>query len=95
MATNAALVLATGSWMATGASYLTTTTLQYAGISESKARIGGNAAAFLVNMGISITPTKAAAVAVNYLAGRAGLWAEKGLMGKIFSKTQATGPSTT
>jgi hypothetical protein len=62
--------------------------LQYTGISESKARVRGNDAAFLVNMGISITPTKVAAVAVNYLAGRAGLWAEKGLMRRVFGKKE-------
>jgi len=88
IATNAALVFATGSWAATGAAYLTTKTLQYAGVSESKARIGGNTAAFLVNTGLSLTTTKAAAVAVNYLAGRAGLWAEKGLMRRMFQKKQ-------
>jgi hypothetical protein len=95
LATNAALVFGTGSWMATGASYLTTTTLQYAGVTESKARIGGNAAAFLVNMGISVTPTKVAATAVNYAAGRLGLWAEKGLMRRMFPRRQNANSSTT
>lgn len=84
MASNAALVFATGSWMSTGASYLTTTGLQCLGVTESKARIGGNAAALLVNTGLSLTPTRLAAIALNYAAGRFGLWAEKGIIKKYF-----------
>ena len=84
-ASNAAFVLASGSWMSAGVSYLTSSGLQYIGVSESKARVGGNAAAFLVNAGRNLSPTIAAATAVNYAAGRAGLWAEKKIMTKLYS----------
>ena len=85
MATNAALVFATGSWIPAGTSWLTSAGLQYLGCSESKARVCGNTAAFLVNAGRNLTPTVMAATAVNYAAGRVGLWAEKKMMKKAFS----------
>jgi len=95
MATNAALVFATGSWLPVGVSWLTSAGLKYMGCSESKARVGGNAVGFLVNTGRALTPTGIAAVAVNYTAGRLGLWAEKSMMKRFFSgsKTKELSPS--
>jgi len=89
MATNATFVFATGSWLSVGASWLTSAGLKYMGCSESKARISGNAVGFLVNTGRALTPTGIAALAVNYAAGRLGLWAEKNIMKRFFSSTQA------
>ena len=88
MAANAGLVFATGSWLPVGASWLTSTGLKYLGCSESKARVGGNAVGFLMNTGKALTPTGIAAVAVNYAAGRLGLWAEKSMIKRFFLKTQ-------
>jgi len=83
-ATNVALVAATGSWMGVGASWATTTGLQYLGVSQPKARIAGNTASFLVNTGLSITPTRMALSAVNYGAAALGLLAEKTAMRWMF-----------
>ena len=77
MLSNAVIILASGSYLATGASWLTNAMLQYAGCSPEKAMVAGNAAAFLVNTGRNITPPAIAATVVHYAAGRLGLWTEK------------------
>jgi Ran GTPase-activating protein (RanGAP) involved in mRNA processing and transport len=84
--TNAALVFATGSWLPVGASMATSAVLQRAGVSEPTSRLAGNAAAFFVNAGRSLTPTGFAAMAVNYAAGKAGLFLEKYTMKRVFGK---------
>ena len=83
MAMNTALVYATGSWMGAGAALLTSKGLQYVGVSEDKARIGGNTVGFLVNAGRNLSPTIAVATAANFAAGRIGLWAEKKIAQKF------------
>ena len=81
LVTNAAMILATGSYLATGASWVATTALKFFGCSNAQARIGGNAASFLVNTVYNFTPTgvatTAATTAISYAAGCLSLWAEK------------------
>jgi Ran GTPase-activating protein (RanGAP) involved in mRNA processing and transport len=88
MASNTALVLATGSWIGAGASWGITKGLQYAGVSESRARIVGNTTGFAVNTGLNFTPTGIVLAAVNYGAAVLGLRVEKGIMSLIFPKAQ-------
>ncbi len=61
---------------------------------SQKYEFEGITTAFLVNAGMSIIPTKAPAFEVNYLAERAGLWAEKGLVRRTVSKTKSASLST-
>jgi hypothetical protein len=89
VATNVALVVATGSLMGAGTAWATTTGLQYLGISEPKARIAANTISFLVNTGLSITPTRMALTAVNYGAAALGLFTEKKVMGWMFQSRQS------
>ena len=80
MAANAGLVFATGSWLPVGASLATTAVFHRLGISESKARLAGNTAAFLVSAGRAFTPAGVVMGAANYAAARFGLWVEKSLV---------------
>jgi hypothetical protein len=72
-----------GSWLGTGTGMVTHKALTYAGVSDSKARITANTAAFVVNTGGKITPTGVAATVTSYLGGRFGLWAEKCLVSRL------------
>lgn len=87
IAANTGLVLATGSWLPVGASMATTAVLQRLGISESKARLAGNTAAFLVNAGRVFTPAGIVGGAINYAAARLGFWAEK----RVFKRFSSAG----
>lgn len=77
LATNAVLVLTSGSWLAAGSSWLTAKMLTQLGCSQSQARVGGNVVGFAVNMGTAVTPTRVATALAYYAGSRFGLWAEK------------------
>jgi Ran GTPase-activating protein (RanGAP) involved in mRNA processing and transport len=85
LATNAALVAATGSWLSVGVSFATTKTLQKLGVCDAKARVAGNAAACMMNVGTSLTPTGLMGIAVSYASGTVGLLAEKFMMKRFFT----------
>lgn len=74
---NLALLFTTGSYLSAGAACFTRMLLGYAGCSKSQTTVAGNSVAFLVNIGKNMTFAGVAATSINYLAGKAGFWAEK------------------
>ena len=76
--TGMSMMVLSGGWMGAAASWMTSKTLTQAGLSDSNARLAGNAVGFAVNTGKNLTTILGiASTTVQLASGRFGLWAEK------------------